>query len=93
MFSLDFVLQKAVKVDELVKEEEVPVKKRIAHEGARNYPPQVVATAKPLVNPMCVSCMASCYESVWRSFKISNKLKLEHILSQQDSCCFWSCAG
>lgn len=52
------MLQKALKVEEPMKEEEVPVKKRIAHEGARNYPPQVVAQAKPLINPMRVSCMS-----------------------------------
>jgi len=62
---LNFVLQKALKVEELVREEEVPVKKRVAHEGARNYPPQVVAPAKPLVNPMHVSCMSLCVLKVF----------------------------
>jgi hypothetical protein len=65
MTSLDSVLQKAVKVEEPLKEEEVSVKKRIAHEAACNYPPQVVAPAKPLVNPMHVSCMASCVLKVF----------------------------
>jgi len=62
---LNFVLQKAVKIEELVREEDVPVKKRIAHEGARNCPPQVVAQAKPLVNPMRVSCMSLCVLKVF----------------------------
>ena len=62
---MNFVLQKAVKIEELVREEEVPVKKRVAHEGARNYPPQVVAQAKPLVNPMRVSCMSLCVLKVF----------------------------
>ena len=54
-----------MKIEELVREEEVPVKKRIAHEGARNYPPQVAAAAKPVVNPMRVSCMSLCVLNVF----------------------------
>jgi hypothetical protein len=46
-----------VKVEESVKEEDIPVKKRIAHEAAQNYPPQVAAPAKQQINPMRVSCI------------------------------------
>jgi len=81
-----------VKIEELVSEEEVPVKKRIAYEGARNYPPQVVAPAKSLVNPMHVSCMSLCVPKVFRDPpKIFHKLKVLHTLDQQDSHCSWNC--
>lgn len=48
-----------MKVEEPVKEEEVPVKKRIAHEAAQKYPPQIAAPVKRLVNPMHVSCLTN----------------------------------
>jgi hypothetical protein len=76
IFSPKFVLQKTVKIEELVREEEVPVKKRIAHEGARSCPPQVVAPAKQLVNPMLVSSMSLCVlKAFWHPPKNFNKLK------------------
>lgn len=52
-------LQKAVKVEESVKEEDVPVRKRIAHEAAQKYPPRIAVSAKQQINPMHVSCIGA----------------------------------
>jgi hypothetical protein len=57
-----------VKVEESVKEEEVPVKKRIAHEAAQNHPPQVAAPAKQQPNPMHVSCLTISFENMGSIF-------------------------
>jgi hypothetical protein len=46
-----------MKVEESVKEEDVPVKKRIAHEAAQKHPPIVAAAPKQQINPMRVSCI------------------------------------
>jgi hypothetical protein len=46
-----------MKIEESVKEEDIPVKKRIAHEAAQKYPPRVAAAAKQQINPMHVSCV------------------------------------
>jgi hypothetical protein len=66
-----------MKVEEPVKEEEVPVKKRIAHEAAQKYPPQVGAPVKHQVNPMQVSCFTDFSENLEKNalfFKIHDFL-------------------
>lgn len=66
-----------MKVEEPLKEEEVPVRKRIAHEGARKYPPQVAAPVKHHVNPMHVSYLTDYSENLEKNalfFKIHDFL-------------------
>jgi hypothetical protein len=71
-------LQKAVKVDESVREEDIPVKKRIAHEAAQKYPPQVAASPKPQINPMRVSCIV-IVPKIWVGSPIHlNKFIVHH---------------
>ncbi|PNF19437.1 hypothetical protein B7P43_G03609 [Cryptotermes secundus] len=51
------VSKKAIKIEEPVKEEDIPVKKRIAHEAAQKYPPLVASSPKKQINPMHVMSM------------------------------------
>jgi hypothetical protein len=72
-------LQKAVKVEESVKEEDIPVKKRIAHEAAHKYPPLLAASPKQQINPMHVSCILIVLK-IWVGSPIHlNKFIVHHI--------------
>jgi hypothetical protein len=72
-----------VKVEEPVKEEEVHVKKRIAHEAAQKYPQRVVAPVKQLVNPMQVSCLTDYSENMEKNAEICTSSGISSLIISQ----------
>jgi hypothetical protein len=72
-----------VKVEESVKEEDIPIKKRIAHEAALTYPPLVAASPKQPINPMHVSYILNILR-IWVDPPIYlNKFIFHHIPTRE----------